>query len=65
MMDKLAQSGEGGGGVARLCPFTLSTITYKFVVYAPAEKADTLPLFLLYLYKYSVLTYGPLISSCP
>ena len=30
-----------------------TTITSK-VVYAPAEKADTLPLFLLYLYLYSV-----------
>ncbi len=29
-------------------PFTLSTITYKVVVYAPAERADTHPLFLLY-----------------
>jgi hypothetical protein len=28
--------------------FTLSTITSKAVVYAPAERADSLPLFLLY-----------------
>ncbi len=35
-------------------PFTLSTITHKVVVvYAPAERADTLPLFLLYPYMYS------------
>jgi hypothetical protein len=33
---------------------TISTITYKFVVYAPAERVDTLPLFLLYPYVYSV-----------
>jgi hypothetical protein len=34
--------------------FTISTTTYKVVVYAPAEKADTLPLFLLYPYMFSV-----------
>jgi hypothetical protein len=34
MMEKLVQAGEG-----------ISTITYKVVVYAPAERADTLPLF--------------------
>jgi hypothetical protein len=33
---------------ARLPPFTLSTITSKVVVFAPAERADTLLLFLLY-----------------
>jgi hypothetical protein len=31
------------------------TIMYKVVVYAPAERADTLPLFLLYPYMYSVV----------
>ncbi len=36
-------------------PFTISTITYKVLVYAPAERADTLPLFLLYPYMYSVV----------
>ena len=41
-------------GGARPPPFTLSTITYKVVVYAPAERADTLPLFRLYPYMYSV-----------
>jgi hypothetical protein len=35
-------------------PFTISAITYKVVMYAPAERADTLPLFLLYPYMYSV-----------
>ncbi len=35
-------------------PF-LSTITSKVVVYAPAERAATLPLFLLYPYMYSVV----------
>ncbi len=48
MMEKLAQAG------ARLPPSTLSTIMYKVVVYAPAERADSLPLFLLYPYMYSV-----------
>jgi hypothetical protein len=49
---KSVQPGEGGG--ARPPPFTLSTITSKVVVYAPAERAGTLPLFLLYPYMYSV-----------
>jgi hypothetical protein len=40
MMKKLAQ---GGGG-----DHPLSTITYKVVVYAPAETAHALLLFLLY-----------------
>jgi hypothetical protein len=53
MMEKLAQAGGGwGGGGARPPPFT---ITYKVVVYAPAERADTLPVFLLYPYMYSVV----------
>jgi hypothetical protein len=42
-------------GGARPPPFTLSTITCKVVVYAPAERADTLSLFLLYAYLYSVI----------
>jgi hypothetical protein len=46
MMIKSAQSGEGGG--ARPSPFTLSTIASKVVVYALAERANTLLLFLLY-----------------
>ncbi len=41
-----AQPGEG----ARPPPFTLSTITRKFLVYAPAERADPPPLFLIYPY---------------
>jgi hypothetical protein len=43
MMEKSTLAGEGGG--ASPPPFTLFTITYKVVVYAPAERADTLPLF--------------------
>jgi hypothetical protein len=44
MMEKSAQPG------ARPPPFTISTITYKIVVHAPAKRADTLPIFLLYPY---------------
>jgi hypothetical protein len=50
MNDKLAQACEGGG--AHSPPFTISTITYKVVVYAPLERANTL--FLLYPHMYSV-----------
>ncbi len=42
--------GERGGA-----SFTLVTITYKVAVYAPAERADTLPLFHLYHYMYSMV----------
>ncbi len=52
MIVKSAQNGEGGGLTST--PFTISTIMCKVVVYAPAERVDTLPLFLLYLYMYSV-----------
>ncbi len=42
------QAGEGGG-CKPTPPFALFTITYKVVVYAPSERADTPPpLFLLY-----------------
>jgi hypothetical protein len=51
---KSAQADEGGG--ARPTLFTLSTITYKVVVYAPAKRTDTLLLFLLYSHMYSVVT---------
>jgi hypothetical protein len=47
MMVKSAQPGEVGG--ARPPPYTIAS---KVVVYAPAERADTLPLFLLYPYIY-------------
>jgi hypothetical protein len=53
MMEKLVQAGEDGGG-ARPPPFTIVTIAYKVTVYAPAEWADTLTLFHLYRYMYSV-----------
>jgi hypothetical protein len=53
MKVKSAQPGEGGG-VARPPPYTLSTIASEVVVYAPAERADTLPPFLLYSSVYSV-----------
>jgi hypothetical protein len=65
MMEKLAQVGGGGG--ARPSPFTISTITYKVVVYAPAERVDTLPLFLLYPYvcsvRAAVMTYSIVIAN--
>ncbi len=57
------QSGNGhlcpawlkwGGG--RPFPFTISTKVQSLSVYAPAERADTLPLFLLYPYMYSVIS---------
>jgi hypothetical protein len=59
MMAKSALTGEG-----RECtplPFhsTVVTVTYQVAVYAPAERADTLPyalpLFHLYPYMYSVI----------
>jgi hypothetical protein len=54
VMEKLAQAVEGMGG-ARPPPLTISTITYKVVVYVLADRADTRPLFLLYPYMYSVI----------
>ncbi len=48
MIVNSAQPGE------RPPPLTLSTVTSKVVVYAPAERADTLLLFLLYPF----LLYG-------
>ena len=54
-MEKLAQLGEGVGGVVPTS-FAISTITYKVVVYAPAERADTLPISSLPLYVYSVVS---------
>ncbi len=44
--------GEGG---ARPPAFTKCTITNKVVEYAPAERTDTLPVFLIYPYMYSVV----------
>jgi hypothetical protein len=61
MMVKSAQPGKGGGCTPT--PFTLYTITIKVVVYAPAERAETLPLFLLYPYMYSVTTLYPYMYS--
>jgi len=50
---KSALAGEDGG--ARPSSFTLSTIMYKVAVYTPAERADTLTLFHVYHYRYSVV----------
>jgi hypothetical protein len=53
-MEKLAQSGEGWGCTPT--PFYyIYTIIYEVVVYAPAERADTLTLFHLFPYMYSVV----------
>jgi hypothetical protein len=54
MMEKLAQPGEGEGRTP-MPPLAVFTITYKIVVYAQAERTDTLPLFLLYLCMDSVI----------
>jgi hypothetical protein len=50
-------------GDARPPPFTTFTITSKVAVYAPAEWADTLTLFHLYQYMYSVLVPVPILSG--
>jgi hypothetical protein len=47
-------SGEGGGCTVHPPPFIRFTITYKVAVYAPTERAVTLPVFHLYPYMYSV-----------
>ncbi len=52
LMEKSALAGEGGGCTPT--PFQPIAITYKVAVYAPAEWADTLTLFHLYLYMYSL-----------
>ncbi len=66
MMDKLAQPGVSRGCTARPPSFTISTITYvQVLVYAIAERADTLPLFILYLYMYSVADTLPLFLLYP
>jgi hypothetical protein len=54
MMEKLA-SLVRGGGCTPSCNFT---ITYKVVVYAPAERADTHSLFLIYPYIYVLCGVG-------
>ncbi len=54
-MEKSAQAGAGGGCTPAPFRSIYCTITYKVVVFAPAERADTLPLFLLYPYMYSVV----------
>jgi hypothetical protein len=56
VMEKLAQAAKGGGCTPTPFHF-INTITYKVVVYAPAERAVTLPLFLLFPYMYSVVPF--------
>ncbi len=52
MMEKLALAGEGGRCTPT--PFQPITITYNVAVYAPAERADTLPVFHLDPILYSL-----------
>jgi hypothetical protein len=49
---------------ASIPPFIMSTITYKVVVYAPAQWAGTLPLFLLYPHMYSLVAPGIKLVRC-
>ncbi len=49
---KISPAGEGGGCTPT--PFLHYLPSHKVVVYTPAERVDTLPLFLLYPYMYSV-----------
>jgi hypothetical protein len=51
-MEKSALAGEGGGCTPT--PFHSITIMYIVAVYAPAERADTIHVFHLYPYMYSV-----------
>jgi hypothetical protein len=64
MRVKLALAGEGWGdqGGARLPPLITITLTNKVAVYAPAEWADTLTLFQLYQYMYSVINTNTLLT---
>ncbi len=55
--------GEGGGGCTPIPFYYISTITYKVVVCASAERADTLPLFLLYTFMYSVMQAFSIVNS--
>ncbi len=53
---KSVLAGKGGGCTgARPPPLITLTLTSKVAVYAPAEWADTLTLFHLYQYMYSVV----------
>jgi hypothetical protein len=49
VIEKSALAGEGEGCTLTLFHYIYCTIKYKVVVYAPAERVDTLPLFLLLL----------------
>ncbi len=53
MMERSAQPGEREGYTPTPFHYISKSTTYV-VVYAPAERADTLPLFLLYSYMYSM-----------
>jgi hypothetical protein len=63
MMEKSAQPDEGG----RCTPTPFQSIyhhIYKVVVYAPAERADTLPVLLLYPCMFSVVSTIGVYSEC-
>jgi hypothetical protein len=60
--DKIRPSWWWLGG-ARPPPFTISTITSKGAVYTTDERADTLPLFLLYPCMYSMFKLKPFLIS--
>ena len=61
MRVKSVLAGEGGG--ARPPPLITFVLTSKVAVYAPAEWADTLTLFHLYQYVYSVVPPHPLVPG--
>jgi hypothetical protein len=65
IMEKFAQAGEGWGTGCTPTPFTTFTVTYKVAVYALfiSEWADTLTLFHLYKYMYSVVSTTAIINK--
>jgi hypothetical protein len=60
---KLAQAGKGGGCTPTPFHYTVFAITYKVVVHSPAERTDTLSLFLLYTPMYFVVLNHALIYA--
>ncbi len=54
MTEQSAQPSEGGRCTPTPFHYSISTVTYKVVVYALGEWADTIPLLLLYPCMYSV-----------
>jgi hypothetical protein len=61
---KISQAGREWGYTP--IPFQyISTITHEVVVYAPAERADTFALFILYPYMYSGVHSIMVVKSAP